>query len=111
MSTDLVEQAYREVVQHAKSLLDLAVPADEFRRRAVALATAIESCPMGSAEFGLANQRLRNALEYFKQGELGAAGFEIKQLRSQIEPLGAQSFVSLFHCPVCGQPASLCPES
>ena len=50
-------------------------------------AKLLESVPLGTKEFAIAQQRLRNALRYCYDGEFGAACFELRQLRSQLAAL------------------------
>ena len=47
----------------------------------------LESVPFCTREFEIARQRLWNALDYCGEGEFGAACFELRRLRNQLEAL------------------------
>jgi hypothetical protein len=45
----------------------------------------LEALPLGTAEFGLAVNRISNAQSYLRSGEPGAARFELRLLRGSLE--------------------------
>lgn len=48
------------------------------------LQTLLETLPLGSDEFGIACNRLRNAQRYLQSNEAGAARWELNALASQL---------------------------
>jgi hypothetical protein len=75
-----MEFAVRELIEEAKSEATWTQSYDEAAR-------LLESVPLDSEDFAVANKRLRNALRYCLGGEFGAACFELRQLRSQLAAL------------------------
>jgi hypothetical protein len=64
---------------HAKAVLGIDVSRDlcEFHSR-------LQSLPLATAEFGLAKNRLNNAIRYFGVNERGAARFELSLLERSL---------------------------
>ena len=75
-----MEYAVRELIEEAKSE---ATWTESYHQAAKLL----ESVPLDSEDFAVAQQRLQNALDYCFGGEFGAACFELRQLRSQLAAL------------------------
>jgi hypothetical protein len=51
------------------------------------MARLIEALPLPTAEFELAKRHLENALEYSRNGEFGAASFELRMVRGCVQRL------------------------
>jgi hypothetical protein len=47
----------------------------------------LESIPLATYEFNLAKVRLKNAFDYCQRGEFGAAAFELRALRGNLQSL------------------------
>lgn len=83
----LVDQYCRRLEQAVNTLIEQAKAEATWTDSFTEAAQLLESIPLDSKEFAMANRHLSNALEYCLDGEFGAACFELRQLRTLLAAL------------------------
>jgi hypothetical protein len=81
----ITESVYVHLYQALDALLEEASRPGETVAGFERARLLLEALPLGSAEFGLAVNRLANARHYLQSGEYGAAHYELRLLRRSLQ--------------------------